>query len=380
MMALRPLFAPQDGTVSPGSDSGGCATPLPLFLLDSVNVADSEDLSTGTRTPPGVFFSERDVWSSFERKTAPKLIDLKGAFESKALSCGSVGHPHTCAAPCRYVKKQGGCRDGASCPKCHLCFWHRKSNAEEALEKKVIEEDQISERQSESEDTVLCQVPVVPTVAMPTVAMPAVTEIASVGTRGHPFNCGSACKYFRRKGGCQDGAACLNCHECRWRRDVSAKQGTNPGLGNATTPGFDKESSETLQRLIYLSLCGVRDSEEQDKLPLEMPLQVESSHVATSDFVEPPPGLPAKISVANSMDDVLCLPSESPGDVCSSIGSIGHPYSCGLACKYASRPSGCKDGRMCSRCHCCRWQRKQEPLPQNKRVGMAPVGPPPGLF
>merc|ERR1719329_235681 len=139
MVALVPLFAPQDGSISPGSGSGGCSTPLPLFLLDSVDVADAEDLSTGTRTPPGVFFSERDVWTSFERKTAPKAIDLKSAFESKALSCGSVGHPHTCAAPCRYVKKQGGCRDGASCPKCHLCFWHRKSNADDVRGKKVIE-------------------------------------------------------------------------------------------------------------------------------------------------------------------------------------------------------------------------------------------------
>jgi len=348
---------------------------LPLFLLDSLNVPDSEDLSTGTRTPPGVFFSERDVWSSFERKATPKSLDLKGAF-----SCGSVGHPHTCAAPCRYVKKQGGCRDGANCSKCHLCFWHRKSNADDVRGKKVIEEDKTLARESESEEMAVGQVPVVPPVPPPPAPYISDTEAASVGTRGHPFNCGQACKYFRRKGGCRDGAACLNCHECRWRRDVPTKQGTNLGLGNATTPGFDKSSTETLQKLIYLSLCGVCDSEEQDSLPSEIPVQVEPSHLLTSDFVELPPGLPAKISVANDMNDVSTFPSEPPVDLCSSIGSLGHPHSCGLACKYASRPSGCKDGRMCSRCHICRWQRKQEPLPQNKRVGMTPVGPPPGLF
>lgn len=371
MVALASLVA-QDGAISPGSGSGGCSTPLPLFLSDCLNVADSEDLSTGTRTPPGVFFSERDVWSSFERKATVKAIDLK----AKPLSCGSVGHPHACAAPCRYVKKHGGCRDGASCQKCHLCFWQRKPDAEELLAKKVTSDDQILPCQSESQD----EIPSDSIHALPTSA-----AAASVGTKGHPFNCGSACKYFRRKGGCRDGAACQNCHECRWRRDVSDDQGEGPGLCKATGPGFDKESSKTLQRLIYWSLCSPCDIDEQNKSPLETPLQVGPSQVfASSDFVKPPPGLPAKISVTNEMEDALRGPSsmESSVDLCKSIGSIGHPYSCGLACKYAGRPSGCKDGRMCSRCHCCRWQRKQESLPQNKMVApaLASAGPPPGLF
>jgi hypothetical protein len=40
-------------------------------------------------------------------------------------SLGSVGHPHCCAAPCRYVRRKGGCINGSSCPECHICHWQR---------------------------------------------------------------------------------------------------------------------------------------------------------------------------------------------------------------------------------------------------------------
>mmetsp|Transcript_114908 Transcript_114908/g.332034 ORF Transcript_114908/g.332034 Transcript_114908/m.332034 type:complete len:299 (-) Transcript_114908:61-957(-) len=40
------------------------------------------------------------------------------------VSIGSVGHPNTCAAPCKYAKKRG-CKDGAQCTRCHLCAWSR---------------------------------------------------------------------------------------------------------------------------------------------------------------------------------------------------------------------------------------------------------------
>jgi len=43
-----------------------------------------------------------------------------------------------------------------------------------------------------------------------------------------------------------------------------------------------------------------------------------------------------------------------------SRGSLGHPEHCGLACKYAWRTRGCKDGANCRRCHVCRWRRSTE--------------------
>jgi hypothetical protein len=41
------------------------------------------------------------------------------------VSLGSVGHPLTCSEACKYVGKPRGCKDGASCDRCHLCKWNR---------------------------------------------------------------------------------------------------------------------------------------------------------------------------------------------------------------------------------------------------------------
>jgi len=51
-------------------------------------------------------------------------------------SIGSIGHPHKCGQACRYVKRKGGCRDGEACTSCHLCFWHRagEQQAENQIE------------------------------------------------------------------------------------------------------------------------------------------------------------------------------------------------------------------------------------------------------
>jgi len=59
--------------------------------------------------------------------------DQKVMVESAAMnpaypvvSKGSAGHPYSCAAACKYAKKgKKGCKDGASCDRCHLCEWKR---------------------------------------------------------------------------------------------------------------------------------------------------------------------------------------------------------------------------------------------------------------
>jgi len=40
-----------------------------------------------------------------------------------------------------------------------------------------------------------------------------------------------------------------------------------------------------------------------------------------------------------------------------SLGTVGHPSSCGPACKYVVKRRGCKDGRQCSHCHLCTWKK-----------------------
>mmetsp|Transcript_112346 Transcript_112346/g.177606 ORF Transcript_112346/g.177606 Transcript_112346/m.177606 type:complete len:202 (-) Transcript_112346:105-710(-) len=46
-----------------------------------------------------------------------------------ATSIGSKGHPSQCAAPCKYVGKTRGCKDGAACDRCHLCDWKHARNS-----------------------------------------------------------------------------------------------------------------------------------------------------------------------------------------------------------------------------------------------------------
>lgn len=42
---------------------------------------------------------------------------------------------------------------------------------------------------------------------------------------------------------------------------------------------------------------------------------------------------------------------------CPSVGSLGHPHSCNLPCKFHRKANGCKDGQYCVRCHLCHWTR-----------------------
>lgn len=53
----------------------------------------------------------------------------------------------------------------------------------------------------------------------------------------------------------------------------------------------------------------------------------------------------------------------------ASIGSIGHPHSCSAACKYNGKKAGCKDGKLCNRCHVCRWSRCTDRMSKDANVG-----------
>jgi len=61
--------------------------------------------------------------------------------------------------------------------------------------------------------------------------------------------------------------------------------------------------------------------------------------------------------VDNQMPPGMSLLAAANG--CCSVGSIGHPKTCAAPCKFAYKPSGCKDGINCTRCHLCWWTRKQ---------------------
>jgi len=54
-------------------------------------------------------------------------------------------------------------------------------------------------------------------------------------------------------------------------------------------------------------------------------------------------------------DDSVCAPS---------IGSVGHPHHCNMACKYFTKKRGCKDGDACDHCHLCKWHHRMQGKPR----------------
>lgn len=192
-------------------------------------------------------------------------------------SAGSTGHPHTCAEPCKYVRRKGGCRDGETCRKCHWCQWSRKQMGKENKEAEeengdfpvvgnAINSSAFPESSTKiagpppglgssagslvvnlesllprlpatppmysSSQIQMCanslplQTPVGQTLATyPPLALPvqqpqvqAEDFCPSVGSIGHPYSCADACKYHRKTKGCKDGALCVRCHLCQWIR------------------------------------------------------------------------------------------------------------------------------------------------------------------
>lgn len=67
-----------------------------------------------------------DVPEPFPTDGATTRMKIAGNRLLGTTSKGTIGHPHSCAAACRYVKRKGGCHDGIECAQCHLCFWRRR--------------------------------------------------------------------------------------------------------------------------------------------------------------------------------------------------------------------------------------------------------------
>jgi len=131
------------------------------------------------------------------------------------LSVGSKGHPLRCSTACRYIKKKGGCREGANCPNCHVCYWRRDAEQER-------EDEALEQAQSGTMGTSLR-----PAVDDPVILAQSAAGAISIGTLNHPHDCGQPCRYVRRREGCRDGASCPHCHACLWRRVPRGKHSTD---------------------------------------------------------------------------------------------------------------------------------------------------------
>lgn len=172
------------------------------------------------------------------------------------------------------------------------------------------------------------------------------TAIVSKGSVGHPLNCAAACKYVKRKGGCRDGADCPNCHECFWSK-ATAKESAERKEATPSAPGSQEDLVEKVVRLLQ---------EESHQVPPKMAQAPEINFLGdygpgfvdylgvqiprTTDTTE------RRVAGGIPHEPMPCNP-----------GSMGHPYSCGPACKYVLKQKGCKDGDLCSHCHICRWTR-----------------------
>lgn len=225
--ALQTTLIP-DGEQTPEGVTG---------LLNAADLLDKiAQLQAQVRQPPGLSLQEVDESGSETGAEAfafappaphpvarPAKVGLQAApmaeLKAPVRSLGTMGHPFACASPCRYVKRKGGCRDGADCPNCHECFWTKSRgfgiNMAEALP-------------------------------------------FSEGTRGHPDRCAEACKYVRRKGGCRDGENCPKCHSCQWRRDgaknLRQDEEAEAIEANVQTPGLQptaEDVEEEHQKLQY---------------------------------------------------------------------------------------------------------------------------------
>jgi hypothetical protein len=56
-----------------------------------------------------------------------QILKQESQNENRLVSLGSVGHPSLCKPPCKYASKKRGCKDGATCDRCHLCSWKNKA-------------------------------------------------------------------------------------------------------------------------------------------------------------------------------------------------------------------------------------------------------------
>jgi len=136
---------------------------------------------------------------------------------SAAWSRGTDGHPHSCAAACKYARRKRSCRLGTQCPNCHECHWRRNG-----------EKDQLQPLAQQEQNETYATLSA--TAAVGATAMSA----QSVGSIGHPMLCQPACKYVSKTRGCKDGLLCNRCHACQWERKAMQAQ---PILAKTFTSG-----------------------------------------------------------------------------------------------------------------------------------------------
>lgn len=259
----------------------------------------------------------------------PAPPPTRSSMIASQISVGSVGHPHSCASPCRYVKRKGGCRDGVRCTDCHMCFWKRLPKAEP-----VVSEGQGATKAVPKAPGSPARDCLVTHRRLSSSAECSATAV-SIGTRGHPYCCAPPCKYVRRKTGCRDGAECLKCHECRWQRGLPEKAELQPHAPEVKDDETLLGSSvNMLQKLICLQLS-LREMDESNEL-MSPALCAQS---LTKDTLRDHEGHGV---LHESYTETPARDSRARGDVCQATSC--YP-ACGDACR--AFPQDCKQEWPC---------------------------------
>lgn len=95
-----------------GKDSGA---------LEGPNTgSDGEAEAEGCLDETSLNKLQRLVWLQIQTSQTPAETTTVAPEE---LSVGSVGHPNSCAMPCKFFATRRGCKDGMSCTHCHACHW-----------------------------------------------------------------------------------------------------------------------------------------------------------------------------------------------------------------------------------------------------------------
>eukprot|EP00930_Biecheleria_cincta_P087806 TRINITY_DN77042_c0_g1_i1.p1 TRINITY_DN77042_c0_g1~~TRINITY_DN77042_c0_g1_i1.p1 ORF type:complete len:252 (+),score=41.88 TRINITY_DN77042_c0_g1_i1:138-893(+) len=125
--ALRAAGSCEDTALLLQAAAGNDAMPSkisPVAITDQLGGADAED-----EMSRALAYASNQLLTPIAKEEGPRPISIAAALQSDSkvpLSVGSLGHPFSCKEPCKFVTKLNrGCKDAASCLRCHLCVWRK---------------------------------------------------------------------------------------------------------------------------------------------------------------------------------------------------------------------------------------------------------------
>lgn len=95
--------------------------PYVVTFSRNVEQTQSETLASSDLVCSSDTIKKDEAW---DNQAAIPLLGPKAKRENMVdtvVSQGTVGHPYTCASACKFYGRARGCKEGAACPRCHLC-------------------------------------------------------------------------------------------------------------------------------------------------------------------------------------------------------------------------------------------------------------------